>query len=499
MAISFDRYVRITSGVGAGAVVRRRELIARFYSTASVIPVKTILEFQNADDVGEYFGTTSAEFLRAQFYFGFLSKNITRPKNISFARWANADSAPMIFGTTHASLDDLQEITAGTFTLQIGDTTTSITGLDFSSDSSFADVAAAIQVEIRNGSGSVFTMATVTYNAEFQRFELTGGATGEADVTVTAGASNDAAAAIGWLSGAIICDGAEAMGIADTLANTSEMSNNFGSFAFVPTLTTDQITQAATWNNTQNVLYQYHVAVTPENASAVSTAVINLAGTGLTLNTVGLANEYPEVLPMAVLAATNYSRRASVQNYMFQTASLTPTVTTNANANLYDGLRVNYYGETQTAGQKRRFYQRGVLTGGDTNPVDMNTYANEQWLKDDAGARIMSLLLALPRVSANQRGRGQVLSVVQASINQALLNGTISVGRTLTDIQRLFITEQSGDDRAFQQVQTSGYWVNANIESFQTTDNRTEFRATYLLIYAKDDVIRMVQGTHTLI
>ena len=499
MAISFDRYVRITSGVGAGAAVSRRELIARFFTTAAIAPTETVLEFGSSDDVGEYFGTTSPEFLRAQFYFGFVSKNITRPGRISYSRWANADTAPQVFGTTHATLTSLQGITAGLFTLNIGGTSALIDGLDFSSDADLAAVASTIQTAIRTETGDQFTLATVTYNATAQRFELTGGETGAATITITAGATNDAAGPIGWLTGAIISNGVVAETISGTLADSSEMSNNFGSFAFIPDLTTEQITQAATWNSTQNVLYQYHVAVSPTNATAVSAAVINLAGVGMTLNTPELANEFPEVLPMAVLAATNYARRASVQNYMFQFANLSATVTTNANANLYDGLRVNYYGQTQTAGQLRQFYQRGVLGGTATAPVNMNTYANEQWLKDDAGSRIMSLLLALPRVSANQRGRGQLLAVVQGTINQALLNGTISVARTLTDAQKLFITELSGNERAFQQVQTSGYYVSADIVPFETVDGRTEFRAEYTLIYAKDDVVRMVEGTHTLI
>jgi hypothetical protein len=34
----------------------------------------------NATDVGTYFGTTSPEYLRAVFYFGFISKLITAPK-----------------------------------------------------------------------------------------------------------------------------------------------------------------------------------------------------------------------------------------------------------------------------------------------------------------------------------------------------------------------------------------------------------------------------------
>ena len=500
MAISFERYVRITSGVGAGATVRRRELIARFFTNSTLSPTNTVLEFTTADDVGEFYGTTSGEFSRAQFYFGFVSKNITRPQRISFARWVDADSAPQVYGADSHPLNNLKAITAGTFFLTLGSTRFSVTGINFSSANSFADVASTLQTRIRTGTGAIFTQATVTYDAPNSRFIITGGATGTANVLVEAGSTNDAAGALGLLTGAVLSPGFDAETVSATLARSAELTNNFGSFAFVPTLTTARITEAARWNSTQNNLYQYHVQVTPANAATVSAAIRGFAGSGMTLNRANLSDQYPEVLPMAILAATNYNNRAAVQNYMFQvSASLTPTVTTNADANLYDPLRINYYGETQTAGQLLRFYQRGVLGGGTTAAVNMNTYANEQWLKDDAGSRIMSLLLSLPTVSANRRGRGQVLTILRGTINQALLNGVISVGRTLNDNQKLFINEQTGNPDAFQQVQTSGLWVDAVLEAFTTTDNRTEFRASYTLIYAQDEAIRMVEGRHVLI
>ena len=143
-------------------------------------------------------------------------------------------------------------------------------------------------------------------------------------------------------------------------------------------------------------------------SAAVSALLIGFAGTGMTL--VDPAQPfYPEMLPMMILASTNYAARSSVKNYMFQQDSrLSPTVVTTALANVYDPLRINYYGQTQTAGQNISFYQRGFLGGGATAPVNMNTYANEQWLKDLAGSRIMSLLLSLERVSANAAGRGSV-------------------------------------------------------------------------------------------
>ena len=502
MPIPFTRYVMITSGVGGGSDVPRRDLIARLFTSSADLPTGTVLEFMDAEAVGEFFGTTSEEFLRAQFYFSFTSKIITRPSLISFYRWTQSAAAATIYGGTHAVLNALQSVNAGTFGLTIGTSTQSVTAIDLSSATSFADVATVLQMRIRTLSGSAFTGATVVFNAQRNRFELTAGTTGDAAISVASGTSNDAASALGLLSsvsGVLFSAGADASSITDTLTISTQISNNFGSFAFLPDLTQEQVVESATWNNSQNILYQYHVPVTAANASDYSTALIGLGGTGLTLDPEA-DDEWPEMLPMAVLASTNYSRRASTQNYMFQVANLSPSVSGQSDANLYDGLRVNYYGETQTAGQLRRFYQRGVLTGNAASvPVDMGVYANEQWLKDDAGARIMGLLLSQSRVPANQAGTGELLSIIQGTIDQAVINGTIQAGAALTDTQRLFVNERSNDPVAYQQVQSIGYWIDAQIQRTTTSDGRIEFKADYDLIYTVDNAIRQVCGTHTLI
>ncbi len=202
---------------------------------------------------------------------------------------------------------------------------------------------------------------------------------------------------------------------------------------------------------------------------------------------------------MMILAATDYRHRNATQNYMFQQATLTPSVTTTRESDRLDALRVNYYGRTQTAGQTRDFYQRGVLMGGASAPTDMNVYANEQWLKDAAGSAIMELLLSVAKISANEQGRAQLIATLQNIINQALSNGTISVGKNLNNAQQLYITNMTGDVNAWRQVQTSGYWLDCVIEPVVTEDSRAEYKAVYTLIYSKDDAIRKVEGAHILI
>lgn len=498
MSISITRYVDITSGVGAGGAVPQRELIGRIFTDNPKVPVDALITFDDASDVAAYFGAGSEEYARAAFYFAFISKSITAPKKIGYARWAKSASVARIYGAKVTSaLSVFTAITSGTMTLNVGGTSAVLTGVNLSAAASYTDVATALQTAIRAAGGAVFTSATVTYDATAGVFNFVASGTGNNAISITA--PGTLAGPLGWAStAAVFSPGVVAVSAVTALAALTQSNNDFGSFCFLTGALTDaDISAVSAWNATNNVDFVFCARVTSANAAALSAANIGNAGTALVLAPV--STEYDEMMPMIVLAATDYTHRASVQNYMFQVANLTAKVTTDADANLYDGLRVNYYGVTQTAGKNILFFQRGILLGGITAPVDINTYANEIWLKDAATAALMSLLLAMPRIPANAEGRAQVLAILQDPIDRALFNGTISVGKSLTTQQKLFVGQMSGDPDAWHQVQDAGWWLDAVVEPYTGPGNTTEYRIVYTLIYAKDDTIRRVDGTHALI
>ena len=80
----------------------------------------------------------------------------------------------------------------------------------------------------------------------------------------------------------------------------------------------------------------------------------------------------------------------------------------------------------------------------------------------------------------------------------AHLIGSIEVGKTLTTAQKAYIGNATGSTTAWQQVQTSGYWLNVVISQY-TVDGVNQYKAVYTLIYSKNDTIRLVQGTDVLI
>lgn len=501
MAIDFRKYINITSGVGGGNNVPRRSLSARLYTESPYVPNGSVMEFTlptQLADIGVTFGTTSEEFLRAQFYSSYISKSIIAADRISFSRWASANVEPKIFGGNGTkAVGDFDSISDGSFILEIGGVAFTIT-TDLTTATTLADVASLIQAEIRTQVSPQFATATVTFNATRNSFEFVGSVAEAAEIDVfVASSGTNIVTLLGWDFTAIFSNGAVEQTLTEVLAQTYDISNNFGSFVFIPDLDLTQHTEVANWNKSYNVYFQYYVRVTNDNAQTYSEALIDIGGTGLVLDTV--AGEYHDMMPMNILATTDYSRINSTKNYMFNEFALTPTVTTTTESNRLDALRVNYYGQSQTAGQFIEFFQRGVLMGLSTDPVNMNTYANEQWFKDAIGAAIMSIQLSLEKISANTIGVAQLTTTIQSVVDQALLNTVISVGKTLNNTQKLFIAQITGDDLAYLQIQNTGYWFEVNTESFVTTGGITEFRAVYTLVYAKDDVIRSVNGTHILI
>jgi hypothetical protein len=591
MAISLGKYVNITSAVGAGNTVATRNLIARFFTANSVLAPQSFLQFTSAADVGTFFGTTSEEYYRALFYFAWISKNLTTPTAIQYARWVESATAAQVYSIPNQVQKTIMQwnsVTSGSFGLTIGGVSHTFSSLDFSAAATYADIATIIEGAITGQSGAQWTGATVT--AVGNGFVLVTGSQIAATISVQPGAAGNTditgAGYLGWLpaqdysnnlfsssiylNNAAWIPGSAIETITQTLNVSQNISNNFGSFNFLNNLNFDlaQVQEAAAWNAAaaQNNMYLYSVPVIAANTSSWAAGLNTYAGLSLTLsqtpvvqtgtivsasnlinglmnattlllvgmgitgsniptntviksitddntivmsaNATGSASEsitfntvqFPEQCPMMIEAATNYFSNNSVQNYMYQTFDpyLTPLVTDTSTSNSLDALSINYYGQTQTAGTIYNFYQRGLLQGTSSSPLDQNTYINEIWLKDALASALLSLLLNLNQLPANTTGQSLALLTIQGVINQALLNGTISVGKTLTTAQQTFITSVTGDANAWYQVQNSGYWVDCVIQPIPDV-MPTQYEAAYTLIYSKDDTIRYVTGSDILI
>lgn len=541
MSISINRYVDITSGVGGGAAVARRQLVGRIVTKSTHLSSDEIFEATSASAVLEKFGNdvTSKEYRRAMAYFSFVNKNIKKPRMLSFVRWDTVTFRPPVFkGNTEpktpSMLADLKAMGADAG-FEIGYGTGAMVNVTFDATaaSDFIELAPIIEAAIRTAATAqpVLATATVQFNAASNRFIITGSINGSTagEIKFAAASTHDAAQSLGLISGDTESTaGRVGDNAVQTMDRHTNNSDNFGSFLFVDALDNWQSTTVgsrpqdiAAWNAALNNKFMFCHYVTPQTATAAWYATFRgFQGMAVTLcqDNASMPSIDDEVFqaqsPMEILAATDYDSVNGTQNYMFYQfdgrsfaadakGKLAPrpgTVGDDATADKMDAYRVNYQGITMQAGQQIAFYQRGLLMGGSTAAVDMNTYANEMWLKDAILTSIMRLFLSLPKVSANEVGRGQVLLNMTEVVDQALSNGTFSVGKPLDQTQKTYITLVTGDDKAWHQVQGSGYWLDANL--VKETNHQTgldEWQFKYILVYSKDDVIRKVIGSDILI
>ena len=241
MSISQSKYVSITSGIGGASATGRKDLILRIFTTNALFPADTILEFATYQDVANYAGSTSTEAKLAAAYFGWVSKQINSPAKISFMKYAlNEATAPTLRSTSElATLATYQAITDGSMVINMGGLACTLSSLDFSSATSYSDVATVVQTALNayTAGGELFTNASVTYDSATSSFILTGGTTGANVITyaTSAGSGTDISTTIGWASATnpVISNGKDATTITDTLNTSVELSDNFASYAFL--------------------------------------------------------------------------------------------------------------------------------------------------------------------------------------------------------------------------------------------------------------------------
>jgi len=496
MAIDQKKYIDIVSGVGGEASASRRELIGRLMTTNVLAPTDSVLEM-NLSGVLSYFGSDSDEYKFAVKYFGFISKSITQADKISIARYTPSAVAPVLQSTkTLAALSEFTAVTGGSCVVNLGGETLAVTGENYSGATTYDYIADSLETAIQanTGGGTMWTAATVTHVSGV--FTITGGDTGAGDIgylsAYTSGTDFSALMRLDVGNAPILSVGMDAETPVEALARVDAISDNFGSFSFIETLTNDEITENAAWVVAKNYKYMYSVSVTAANAATLEALIDGSTGTVVTLDAF---DDYAEFMPMALFASTNYNRPNSVKNYMYQQFdSESASVTTDADSDTYDALHINYIGATQQAGKIIEFYQDGVMMdAGDIGP-----YTNEVWLKDAISTSYLNLLLALEQLPANETGESLAINQMQPVITEAQDNGTIQGGKTLTSTQKSYIGQVSGDPDAYIDVQSIGYWLDVNITS-ALVDEVTVYTLNYVLIYSKGDSVRKVEGSDILI
>lgn len=507
MSIPQLKYVAITSAVAKTAEAPYKELIARVFTTNPLFAANTVYEFSQSSDVANFAGALSADAKFAAEYFGWVSKRAQKAAKISFMRYSFDALAPYMYSTKPiAALTDFQAITAGSLIINLGGSAYEITGLDLSAVTSYADVASELQTAIRanTAGGALWTAATVQFVATNNSFQLTGGATGANEINyATASSGSDISGLIGWnaASAPVLSAGTAAQTVTDILNNSINLSTNFLTFGFLTA--SDAVTNLdaiGAWVQEQNYNYRFCFDVSPANYAETIVTAAQYEGVTAHYNiNYGISGLNPAWIMSAILpATTNYNSQNGVKNYMFQEFPAQPVaVGLDNDGTLYQTLDndcINYNGQTQKSGKTIAFYQNGFNTDG----TDSAIFDNEAWLKDHIATDVLNAFLALDFISADRDGKAIITGILEANASLALNNHVFSNGAKLDTAQKAFITQITGEEDAWLDVQNNGYKFYVDLTT-QTQGNSQIHVAEYTLIYAKNNVIRKVVGTNILV
>ena len=501
MPISQNKYIDVTTYAVTDNDLNRKSLVTRIFTGNELLPNNTIAVFYSAETVKSYFGATSDEYKFAKKYFDYIKNSSSASKEISFARYTTAAvAAQLIAMKQSATLEQFKAVTAGSIHISINGVGTDLTSIDLSECADLASVASALQTAVRayTAGEAAFTAATVEYDSTKGIFKLTGGIAGACAIEAASAAASgtDLSVLLKWDANSkpVVSNGVNARTLTQFLDNDSQLSNNFGSFAFFGITQQADIVEIAQWNHNKDVQYMYSLSVNASNYEAIQNAVKDFDGVALTYD---IHNDMAYYMPMVLMASTDYDETDSVINYMFKKfPNDIPSVTDDATSDILDNLRINYLGSTSQSNTTLSFYQPGFLQG---SIPDMGVYANEIWFKDYMVTSGLQLLVNKKKVPANNNGKNMFTAVLQEAANKAINNGTIDTGKTLDAYEVAYVTSMTnGNVNAYKNVEQNGYWYNIDIikESVGTTYKNV---LKYILIYTKGESIRKIEGSHILI
>lgn len=501
MPISQNKYIDVTTYAVTDNNLNRKSMVTRIFTPNELIPNNTVVVFYSSEAVKTYFGATSDEYKFAKKYFDYIKDSSSASKEISFARYTTAAVAAQLIATKQsATLEQFKAVTAGSLHISINGVGTDLTEIDLSGCADLAAVASALQTSIRAYTlgEEAFTGATVAYDATKGVFKLTGGIAGDCPIEVASAAASgtDLSALLRWNADnkPVISNGVNARSLTQFLDNDSQLSNNFGSFAFFSITAQADIVEIAQWNHNKNAQYMYSLSVNASNYESIQEAVKNFDGVALTYD---IHNDMAYYMPMVLMAITNYDETDGVINYMFKKfPNDLPSVIDDATSDTLDNLKINYLGSTSQSNTTLSFYQPGYLQG---SVSDMGVYANEIWLKDYVVTAGLQLLINKKRVPANINGKNMFIAVLQEAANKAINNGTIDLGKTLNASEIAYVTSiANGDVNAYKGVEQNGYWYNVDIIKENVGDTYKNV-LKYILIYTKGESIRKIEGSHILV
>ena len=492
MAIAASELVQIIPRVlsgGSGAL----NFNGLFLTNSPQAQTNTLLTFNSAKEVANYFGYDSDQYKAASYYFNGYDNSLTKPSQCYFFRHLNKDAPAFVRAqpTNEPSdlLKALKQLTKADLRLDLGAFSAALDNISFDHARSLSDIAQIIQDKIndmgeRLNNYEPWKLAKVEYSSLTKAFQITAGM---ADPSIAFNRINGSLAEVlGWTeeTNAIISNGAKACSYQQTLDNVRAHTGNFVTYTTIEEITNLEDAQSlAMWANTaynEGEQFLYCFFTSDSTLDATNTAieaskvgfakvgkakVIN-AKSGHDIASLFLDKAYQGVCGiyggieyaafiMGVTASLDWNQPNSVITYAFKSqAGLNANVRDIVTAKKLEALKLNFIGDYACRNDNFTLSMHGVMFGAHKW---IDSYINSTWLNNALQTAILNGFKNSPRVPYNETGYTAIKAWCSDVLAKAKNNGVISTGVDLSDSQRNQLEREANSKEICNNLISNGY------------------------------------------
>jgi hypothetical protein len=469
--ISTDFLVHTVPGVvsGMGQSIQFNGMIL---TNSTKIPIGSIQPFTNSAAVLAYFGSASAEYEMAQYYFNGFTGSTQKPGMLYFFQYNTAAVSAYLRGAAYTgTLTQLKAITAGALTVVVDGVSHVVTAIDLSTSTSFSDAAA----HINTAGGASFGCTFDTQLGAFVISSLTTGATSTIAYPTTSALAT--LLNLPQTSGGALSQGADIAVPATYMTALDAANRNWVSFSttFEPDLPT-KLAFAQWVNGSENYAY---IAWDTEVALPLSTdttslaylinGVTNVDANGNTTvvtpptydydNTVVIYNNKDIAAAlMGFMASVNLTQPQGWVDYAYlQQSGLPATVENRATAQILESKRAYFIGDFASPTTVYKMGWAGAISG----IFDwLNDFLGNRYIRAQLEQAWMDFRSQKKNLPFNDASYSAIRQVFANEVMEpAKVLGAVNSGVALDDIQAISINSLANVDDAAKLIEQTGYYI----------------------------------------
>lgn len=425
------------------------------------IPAGTVLQFTEPGGVNDYFGAESEEAQLASVYFLGCDNSFIKPRKLFIARFIDNNAPAYLRGAKlTATLEEIRAVSGGLMNIFFGGKEASLSGLDFSENTGFSEVAQTLQTALQASSEDPeISGATVEYSSLTGGFILTAGTAGSASTVTFATGDTAEILSLTEDAGAVLSQGSDAQTPNECMESILDVTQNWVNFTTVFTATEDEALGFVEWANSKGVDYLFIYAdsdpklLQPGNKNTIA-AKIKEQNLGAVAGC--YSDQRYAVFLMAIGASIDWNRNRAIVTTAFKAQSGLPANVTNAaDAGNLISQGMNFIGDYATRNDNFVFQYPGQMFG---SYGWIDAYWGAVWIKNQIQASCMNGFKNAGRLPYNDSGYSYVRAWIQDPINRALNNGVIDTGIVLSETQKIQVNQEVGKDVAAG-IESSGYFL----------------------------------------